>query len=267
MAIYYLVLLVFGLVFIGIIFFRILEPAYMLVFNKPIYIYWYPLPKKLQPNQKQILATEFPFFKKLSKKKQNYFEHRVKTVVNHYQFVGNDGVEVTNEMKIIIAGTYVMLTFGMRHYLVSLFTKIIIYPSIYFSKASDQNHKGEFNPMMKAIVFSWEDFLLGHKTANDNLNLGVHEFSHVLHFHCLKSNDSSAIIFYDEFTKISNYFLDTDLNKQLLAIGYFRDYAYTNQFEFLAVVLEHYFETPMEFKLRFPDLFENVSKMLNHKHY
>ena len=189
MAIYYLVLLVFGLVFIGIIFFRILEPAYMLVFNKPIYIYWYPLPKKLQPNQKQILATEFPFFKKLSKKKQNYFEHRVKTVVNHYQFVGNDGVEVTNEMKIIIAGTYVMLTFGMRHYLVSL------------------------------------------------------------------------------FTKISNYFLDTDLNKQLLAIGYFRDYAYTNQFEFLAVVLEHYFETPMEFKLRFPELFENVSKMLNHKHY
>lgn len=266
MAIFYLVLLVFGLVFIRVVLFRILEPAYMLVFNKPLYIYWYPFLKKLPPNQKQILGNEFPFFNKLSNKKQNYFEHRVKTVTNHYQFIGNEGVEVTDEMKIIIAGTYVMLTFGMRNYLVTLFTKIIIYPSIYFSKANDQNHKGEFNPLMKAIVFSWEDFLLGHKTANDNLNLGVHEFSHVLHFHCLKSNDPSAIIFYDEFKKISNYFLDTDLNSQLLETGYFRDYAYTNQFEFLAVVLEHYFETPIEFKQRFPEMYGTISLMLNHKH-
>jgi hypothetical protein len=95
MAIFYLVLLVFGLFFIRVVLFRILEPAYMLVFNKPLYIYWYPFLKKLPPNQKQILGNEFPFFNKLSNKKQNYFEHRVKTVTNHYQFIGNEGVEVT----------------------------------------------------------------------------------------------------------------------------------------------------------------------------
>lgn len=265
MAFYYFIILVFGLIFIRVILFRIIEPAHMLFFNKPLYIYFYPFPKKLEPNQKKILLDEFLFYDGLSKKKQKYFEHRVKTVVNNYQFIGNEGIEVTDEMKIIIAGTYVMLTFGMRHYLVTLFTKIILYPSIYYSKSNDQNHKGEFNPMMKAIVFSWEDFLLGHKTANDNLNLGVHEFSHVLHFHCLKSNDPSAIIFYDEFTKISNYFFDINLNNQLVETGYFRDYAYTNQFEFLAVVLEHYFETPMEFRLQFPELYSYVSKMLNQK--
>ncbi|WP_374707785.1 zinc-dependent peptidase [Flavobacterium sp. J372] len=48
-----------------------------------------------------------------------------------------------------------------------------------------------------------------------------------------------------------------------MASGYLRDYAYTNQFEFLAVVLEHFFETPTEFKQRFPELYGMVKRMIN----
>ena len=72
-----------------------------------------------------------------------------------------------------------MLTFGMRHYLINLFKAIIIYPNAYFSNTNQEFHKGEFNPIMKAIAFSWEDFILGHQTANDNINLGLHEFAHI----------------------------------------------------------------------------------------
>jgi hypothetical protein len=37
----------------------------------------------------------------------------------------------------LIAGTYVMLTFGMRKYLITLFDKIIIYPSSYYSTVNE----------------------------------------------------------------------------------------------------------------------------------
>ncbi len=192
----FFVLLLFGVLLLAFIVFRIIEPAYMMVFNKPLYLYFYLIPKKLTANQKQILEKEFLFYRKLSSRKKIYFEHRVKEFVTHYRFVGKEEILVTDEMKMIIAGTYTMLTFGMRDYLIDLFKTIIIYPSVYFSNARQEYHKGEFNPMMKVVAFSWEDFVLGHKTTNDNLNLGLHEFSHVLHFNCLRSNNPSAIIFF-----------------------------------------------------------------------
>ena len=260
----FLVLIYFGIIFLLLILFRIVEPTYMMIFNKPLYLYLYPFPKKLTLTQKQILENEFPFFKKLSNKKKIYFEHRVKGFLNHYQFIGKEELLVTDEMKIIIAGTYIMLTFGMRHYLINLFKVIIIYPSAYFSTSNQQYHKGEFNPIMKAVAFSWEDFIIGHQSTNDNINLGLHEFAHVLHFHGMKSNDPSAILFYDEFNKVITYFNDENLNKKLSDSDYFREYAYENRFEFIAVILEHFFETPHLFKSKYPELYQHVSSMINY---
>lgn len=259
----FFVLLLFGTFLLVFIVFRIIEPTYMMVFHKPLYLYFYWFPKKLTAHQKQILVDEFPFYNKLSARKKIYFEHRAKEFIVYYRFIGKGNLTLTDEMRIIIAGTYTMLTFGMRDYLVDLFQTIIIYPSAYFSNANQQYHKGEFNPMMKVVAFSWEDFIQGHKTTNDNINLGLHEFSHVLHFNCLKSNNPSSIIFFDEFNKVIEYYKDEYLNKKLSENGYFRAYAYQNQFEFLSVVLEHFFETPIIFKSKYPELYQNVCLMIN----
>lgn len=259
------VLILFGALLLVFIVFRIIEPAYMMVFNKPLYLYFYLFPRKVTIGQKQILINEFLFYRKLSERKKTYFEHRVKEFISHYRFIGKEELLVTDEMKIIIAGTYTMLTFGMRDYLIDLFKTIIIYPSVYFSNVNQHYHKGEFNPIMKVVAFSWEDFVLGHRTANDNLNLGLHEFSHVLHFYCMRSNTPSAIIFFDEFNKVVNYYKDENLHKKLSEKGYFRAYAYENQFEFISVVLEHFFETPQIFKSNYPELYQNVSSMINFK--
>lgn len=56
---------------------------------------------------------------------------------------------------------------------------------------------------------------------------------------------------------------NAEFREQLIQSKYFRIYAFTNKFEFLAVILEHYFETSLEFKERFPHLYKNVSLMLN----
>src|SRR5690606_16405624 len=163
----------------------------------------------------------------------------------------------------LISATAVMLTFGMRNYLFSVIDKIIIYPDIYYSSFSDDYHKGEFNPMMQAIVFSWKHFLEGYEISNDNLNLGLHEFGHVLHYQGLKNSDTSATIFavtYDEIMEQVKYPANL---KRLSDSNYFRIYAYTNEFEFIAVLLEHFFETPTQFQSEFPQLFEKVKVMIN----
>ncbi len=186
--------------------------------------------------------------------------------IKKYNFIGKEDFVITDEVKILIAATSTMLTFGMRNYIYTIIEKIIIYPKVYFSTVSEQYHKGEFNPRMRAIVFSWEDFLKGYEINNDNLNLGIHEFAHVLHHHGLKNDDTSATIFATNYKKIKEEVTQLSTKEKLINSDYFRVYAYTNEFEFLAVIMEHFFETPDLFKNEFPELFEKVSKMLNHKH-
>lgn len=140
----------------------------------------------------------------------------------------------------------------MRRYLTTTFDKIIIYPTSFYSIITKQYHKGEFNPRFKSIVFSWEDFLLGDIILNDNLNLGIHEFSHALTFHGRKSKDVSARIYYRLFEEIISFMMDTTNAERIKQSGYFREYALTNKLEFVAVIMEHFFETPEDLQQQFP---------------
>lgn len=258
------------LIFIGTFFFIlfaynvIIEPIYAFFFRKPVYVHFYPFPKKLTLHQLSILSTQFDFYKRLPPRHKRYFEHRVATFIERYPFFGKEGIEITDEMRVLISATAIMLTFGMRNYLFTVIDKVIIYPDVYYSSFSDDYHKGEFNPRMRAIAFSWKHFLEGYEISNDNLNLGLHEFAHVVHFQGLKNTDTSATIFsvtYDEI--MEQVQLPSNL-KQLVDSNYFRIYAYTNEFEFIAVLLEHFFETPERFKAEFPILFEKVKVMINY---
>ena len=237
-----------------------------MVFGRPLFVHFCPFPKKISPEALRFLNTQFPFYISLSDKMKVYFEHRIASFLDKYEFASRDGFIITEEVKVHVAATFTMLSFGMREYLCDVFDRIIIYPSIYLSSITNQYHKGEFNPNTKAVVFSWEDFHKGFEFPSDNLNLGIHEFAHVLHHHGLKSNDSSAVLFSRMYALINEEVSNAVFREQLIQSEYFRIYAFTNQFEFLAVILENYFETPLEFQKRFPDLYKKVGLMLNMKY-
>lgn len=44
---------------------------------------------------------------------------------------------------------------------------------------------------------------------------------------------------------------------------FLHQYAYANQFEFLAVAIENFIETPNEFKAQFPEIYNKIKQMLN----
>lgn len=260
-----LIILVVILFILRMWFYRI-EQLYAEFFRRPFYVHLYVRPKRLGDKPLFLLRQHSAFYNRLSEKRKCYFEHRVACFIMRYAFVGRQGFQVTEEVAVRIAETYAMLTFGMRNYLVDTIDKIIIYPSAYQSTVSGEMHKGEFNPALHTVVFSWEDFLAGTDSTSDNLHLGIHEFAHVLQFHGKKSNDVSAAIFSAMYAQIQREVNHPPNREKLTSSNYFRIYAYTNQYEFLAVILEHYFETPDQFRMHFPQLYHNVSKMLNHRH-
>ena len=262
-AIITIILLIITLaLFIGVII-GILDYFSVKLAEKPFYIHFYPVKLDLPISKHQVLKNHFAFYNRLSPKQQQYFRHRIVKFIRKYKFISKEDLEITDEMKIIIAATAIKLTFGMRKYLVDVFDKIIIYPEANYSTVNDAWHKGEFNPRMKAIVFSWLDFLEGYDYANDNLNLGLHEFAHAIHLHGLKSSDASSLQFAKMYVKIRDYIEISEVLEKLIASNYFRIYAYTNHFEFIAVILEHFFETPDQFQSEHPELFQKVRKMIN----
>ena len=61
--------------------------------------------------------------------------------------------------------------------------------------------------------------------------------------------------------KAENYF-DT-LDRREKKYEYLRSYAFTNEHEFFAVCVEHFFESPDKFALELPKLFDIMCSLLN----
>lgn len=244
--------------------FKMIEMGYVLKHKKPLYNHFYFYLRKLNSRQKSILKNKFSFYKKLNKKQQQYFEHRVASFIKDKDFIGRGGIMITEEIKILISATAVMLTFGFRDFYIGIISTIVVYPNKFYSKTNQAYHKGEFNPKLKVLVLSWHDFEEGFHISNDNLNLGIHEITHAIHINSIKERDVSSIIFNDTFKDLSNLLSSKEiLRNDLMTSSYFRKYAYTNQFEFLAVAIENFIETPQEFKALFPEVYSKIRQMLN----
>jgi len=219
--------------------------------------------QKLNAQQRLTISSNSSFYNRISDRNKKYFEHRVIKFIDYHSFIGREGVVVTEDMKLLIAATAVKLTFGYRSYLFSIVDRVVVYPKDYFSTTSNMQHKGEVNPKYKTIVFSWKDFEEGIKIENDNMNLGLHEFTHAMHFSFLSERTSSSNYFKRNFKKLLDFLEDVDERNKLINAGYLREYAFENQYEFLAVLVEHFFETPEEFKEKLPEIYHLIQRILN----
>ncbi|WP_282041218.1 zinc-dependent peptidase [Winogradskyella flava] len=242
------------------------EQIYALKYKKPFFRNIIIVKNQLTDNQLKLLEKEFTFYNNLNEKEQVVFRHRVATFIKNKKFIGRESLVPNDEIRTLISATAVMLTFGFRKYLIDLIEKIIIYPEAYYSTLNDTYHKGEINPQMNAIVFSWKDFQEGYHIGDDNLNLGIHEFGHAIHLNAFSKDDISSLIFQAGFKNLTDYLQQNqDVRQDLIDSKYFRAYAFTNHYEFFAVLLENFIETPNEFRAQFPKLYSFMKQMLNFK--
>ena len=90
--------------------------------------------------------------------------------------------------------------------------------------------------------------------------MGLHEFCHALEYMDIINEDldscySNGLDLYMEMAE--PYF------NQRKSTSFFRDYAYTNRHEFLAVSTEYFFERPEDFEKELPVLYKGLCQMYN----
>lgn len=251
--------LILMVVFFG---FYLIEIIYQRKYKKPLFVFAQLFTKKVSLHHQSILVEHFSFYRRLKPKYKRFFDHRVRRFIEKTQFESLS-LLIDEEMKVLIAATHVKLTFGLRDYMNPLIKTIYIHPDIYFSEETQQYHKGEFNPKLKAIVLSWKHFYEGIAITNDKLNLGLHEFTHALHIKSMQNDKTSHVLFKEELESMYRAMENTELKAKLLDSGIIRDYAFTDQYEFVAVLLEHFFESPEELKTYFPGVYTKLKQMIN----
>lgn len=202
----------------------------------------------------QYYTTLEPVFK-------NRFVERCLYFIESKAIIGAEGFKVNNKVRAIVSASAVQLTMGLDIWDYDYFMEIIIHPQKFMHKPTQQHFKGETN-LNGYIKLSWLSFINGYKNTTDNVNLGIHEFSHALRFNSIRGNEQ------DYYTK---YFFTMWLGTAYEAYYHikqghqtiFREYGGANINEFISVCFEHYFESPQQIKEAYPHLYYNTAILLN----
>jgi len=217
----------------------------------------------LSSKQKEILNKYSAYYRVLSADHKKEFEKRLQRFLHAKRFISRSSQQVTEEMKVLISASAVQLTFGLTEIYLSNFDKILIYPDAYYSNITQKYHLGEVNPRAGIIILSWKSFVEGYADLTDNRNLGIHEMAHALHFENRIRNSEYGFLDYEMMEQL-NYITEREMKRiKSTPNHFFRDYAATNAYEFFAVSLEYFFESPKEFRTEIPDYYALLVKILN----
>lgn len=207
-----------------------------------------------------ILSQHSTYYAQLSRRGKARYLHRLVVLVRRKEWVGRGGLEITEEMRVLTSGAAVQLTYGLTKFSFSNITTIMLYPDVFRLPMAKNHMRGGTSPRGK-IMLSWKHLVHGFETEADRINLGLHELAHALQLeirHGLNP-DMHFVNNLDRWLKAG-----TPEFKRLKAgkPSFLRKYGGSNQYEFFAVCVEHFFEAPQDFAAQLPKLYTGLVVLL-----
>ncbi len=214
-----------------------------------------------------------PYYSCLPDAQRAELEGHVNVFLDEKNFEGAGGVEVTEEMRVLIAAQACVLLLGRATDYYHSLKSIIVYPDTFstdydsplaggLDKAGPRRTLGEWSPT-GAMALSWDSVVDGARDPCDGNNVVFHEFAHQL-----DSEDGSmdgapeletrtrytawASVLGEEYLRLQR---DLQFNIPTVIDGY----GATNPREFFAVVTEAFFERPRDLQRMHPDLYERFA--------
>ena len=222
----------------------------------------YILLRDLKKPYRAAVQENMPYYDKLDLKDKRRFEKRVQRFIDMKKFIPRgELLEVTPEMKSLVAGTAIKLTFGYPMIYLSHFWRILMYQNNYYSEITKKFHKGEVHTRGH-IILSWKNFLHGHTYHADGINLGLHEMAHALRIENAIRNQEYNFLDFEAlyaFTILSKREIQRMKEGKMNML---RIYATANEHEFFSVFVENFFERPALLKEEHPKMYECMRRIL-----
>lgn len=205
------------------------------------------------------LEEHVPFYKTMPDSLKESFLTALKIFVWEKHFEGVQGMEITDEVKVVIGAVAVRLVLflDLSHY--DKIESIVVYPGHFRPPEMEDGTVYGMAHAYGSIILSWKSVLTGLKDPHDGHDTTTHEFAHAL--------DLSGGTF--DGTPELREFKDFGHWSEVMSYHFFRlqarekperkvmdMYGATNEAEFFAVATESFFEKPKQMKRHTPDLYE-----------
>ena len=230
--------------------------------------------RSFPPVWSAIVENNLPIYLLLSPAERKRLQGNIQVFLAEKQFIGCGGLDVTEEMKVIIAAVACLLLLNGRETYFPKLRSILVYPSTYLVKetAYTGNYIVEERRVARLgeswtndqLVLSWEQ--VKHDTDNwrDGHNVVLHEFAHQLDQEDGKAEgvpilhrDSDyatwAKVMTEEYQQLCN-----DIQRGVKTV--MDSYGATNPAEFFAVATETFFEKPHQLLKKHPALYEQLQR-------
>ena len=180
-------------------------------------------------------------------------------MVGERRWEGFDGLQVTEEMELTIAGRASLMLLGARDYYFQSVTTILVCPA-----QIERSHNGHFSRAVGeawpsgGLLLSWPEILTDGRGCGRNVV--IHEFAH--HLDGLDGEMGGSIPFPDRADEqrwhdVANREYERLVDNARQGTPTLLDkYGATNPAEFFAVASECFFERPWEMQRRHSELFE-----------
>lgn len=214
-----------------------------------------------------------PLYRKLPQKHQRELQGLVQIFLAEKYFEGCGGLQITEEMKVLIATQACILLLNRKTNLYPRLQTVIVYPSAFVARGIEQTGWGGFVEKEQArlgeswhqgmVVLAWDHINKEAHDANPGHNVVLHEFAHQLDQEDGRSDGAPLLEKGAHYTSWAQHLgevyeeLQTSVRKH--EASFLDQYGATNPAEFFAVITETFFEKPIAMQKKLPDLYQELS--------
>jgi Mlc titration factor MtfA (ptsG expression regulator) len=195
----------------------------------------------------------------------------VQVFLDEVGFEGCGGLEMTDEIRTVIAARACLLVLGSERLVpYPRLTVVLVYPSSWSADdvrqdrggvvTEGRSHRLGESHARGQVVLSWDDVEAGARIPHDGQDVVYHEFAHQLDQETPGSAGSPRLSRAADYAAWART-VDAGYERLLRRVEagrrtFLDDYGATNPAEFFAVATEGFFEKPVPFRRRLPELFE-----------
>jgi len=216
------------------------------------------------------LTLRIPLYTRLPKELRAQLHGLINVFLNEIEFIGCGGQEITDEIRVTVAGQACMLLLNRETSYYDELKTIYIYPHTYIQSGSKSRNGSVVTEETVAcegeawqngpVVLTWDNVLHGASDAKDGHNVVLHEFAHKLDQESGAGNGTPILeqstqylawgrTFSDEFNELCE---KTSRHKRSVM----NSYGATNEAEFFAVATETFFEKPKQLRKKHQELYD-----------
>jgi len=219
------------------------------------------LKQPFPPEWEALLGTRVPWFPVLAEDEQRRLRQLVTIFLHEKYFIPAADMEITEEVRVVIAAGAARLLLGLHISLYDHLTEIVVYPHDFKVPYAEGPTLGEALPF-GTVVLSWPSVRRGVDRPGVHEDVLTHEFAHVLDRQETFIEGDFEVASEEDIGRWSRGFLHHYEALRRGRRSYDRlldDYGGESPSEFFAVATEAFFAKPLRLQRELPELYEELA--------